>query len=68
MDDHTAEKVNDFFNNELTPREFSDVLDEAYFVLSQAAISKPDAIATGTLPIDEVLYYLHKFKKVLNNQ
>jgi len=65
MDEHTAEKVTYFFNNELTPREFSDVLDDVYFAVSQTAIAHPGVLPGGGMPVDEMLYYLHLFKKAL---
>lgn len=55
----------DFFNEEISPIEFSRILDDAYFVISQTNIANPNYAPCGEYPTDEVLYHLHRFKNVL---
>lgn len=62
----TETKTLNLLSEELTPGELEQVLDDAYFVLSQFLIDNPDFGDQGKFSNGEVLYYLHKLKQQVN--
>jgi len=54
------------FNNEATPSELANVMDDAFFMLAMQAAKYPDEIHGNHNKLDEVLGFLHRFKEVFS--